>query len=189
MIQGCAILWSTSLSFLRFTYDAARGLQCLQRDLQNMDWQKIDWRHILSNHDDARDQLFRSFSKKFFTLLLGVAYSVSKSESSPSSEVRNYDHHRQETNKQMRETNTSCAPFDVFLFCHCERYEKVDHVHHRGLKERVANRFSTRPCFAGLFRAMQAPCCVANNSQEPHGSTPQICTTLDHTQANLLMSR
>ena len=32
-----------------------------ERDLQNMDGEKIDWRHILSNHDDARDQLFRIF--------------------------------------------------------------------------------------------------------------------------------
>ena len=32
-------------------------------------------------------------TKTFFTLLLGVAYSVNKSESSSSSEVRNYDHH------------------------------------------------------------------------------------------------
>ena len=38
-------------------------------------------------------------TKTFFTLLLGVDYSVSKSESSSSSEVRNYDHHRWETNK------------------------------------------------------------------------------------------
>jgi len=44
-------------------------------------------------------------TETFFTLLLSVAYSVSKSESSSSSEVRNYDHHRWETNKQMRETN------------------------------------------------------------------------------------
>ena len=101
-----------------------------------------------------------------FTVLPGVAYSASKSESSSSSEVRNYDHHRRETNKQMRETNTSCVPFDVFLFYHWERYEKVDHVRHRGLKECecVANRFSPRPYFAGLFRALQAPCGVANNS-------------------------
>jgi len=40
--------------------------------------------------------------KTFFTLLLGVACSVSKTESSSSSEVRNYN--RWETNKQMRET-------------------------------------------------------------------------------------
>ena len=32
-----------------------------ERDLQNMDGEKIDWRHILSNQDDARDQLFRIF--------------------------------------------------------------------------------------------------------------------------------
>ena len=38
-------------------------------------------------------------TKTFFTLLLGVAYSVSKSESSSSSEVRNYDHHKREGNQ------------------------------------------------------------------------------------------
>jgi len=32
-----------------------------ERDLQNMDGEKINWGHILSNHDDARDQLFRIF--------------------------------------------------------------------------------------------------------------------------------
>jgi len=33
-----------------------------EKDLQNMDDEKIDWRHILSNHDDdARDKLFRIF--------------------------------------------------------------------------------------------------------------------------------
>jgi len=32
-----------------------------ERDLQNMDGEKMDWRHILSNHDDARDQLFPFF--------------------------------------------------------------------------------------------------------------------------------
>jgi len=61
-----------------------------------------------------------------------VAYSVSKSESSLNAEVRNYDHHRWETIKQMKETNTPCVPFDVFLFYHRERCEKVGH---RGLKE------------------------------------------------------
>jgi len=63
------------------------------------------------------------------------AYSVSKSESSSSWEVRNYDYHRWETNKQIEETNTLCVPFDVFLFYHWERYQKFDHVRHGGLKE------------------------------------------------------
>jgi len=66
---------------------------------------------------------------------LGVVYSVSNPESSLSSEVRNYDHHRWDTNKEMRETNTPCVPFDVLLVYHWERCEKVDHVRHRGLKE------------------------------------------------------
>jgi len=39
----------------------------------------------------------------------------------------------------------------------------------------VANRFSPRPYFAGLFRGLQAPCGVAINSWERHGSTPQKC--------------
>ena len=60
-------------------------------------------------------------TKTFSTVLLGVAYSVSKSESSSSLEVRNYDHHRWEPNKQMRETNTPCVSFDIFLFYHWER--------------------------------------------------------------------
>jgi len=39
-------------------------------------------------------------TKTFFTLLRGVAYSVSKTELSSSSEVRKYDWRRWETNKQ-----------------------------------------------------------------------------------------
>jgi len=38
-----------------------KGPAVPERDLQNMDGQKIDWRHILSNYDDARDQLFLIF--------------------------------------------------------------------------------------------------------------------------------
>jgi len=38
-----------------------KGPAVPERDLQNMDREKIDWQHILSNHDDARDQLFRIF--------------------------------------------------------------------------------------------------------------------------------
>jgi len=38
-----------------------KGPAVPERDLQNMDGEKIDWRHILSNHDDARDQNFPSF--------------------------------------------------------------------------------------------------------------------------------
>jgi len=38
-----------------------KGPAVPERDLQNMDGEKIDLRHILSNHDDARDQLFASF--------------------------------------------------------------------------------------------------------------------------------
>jgi len=99
-------------------------------------------------------------TKTFFTLLLGVAYSVSKSESSSTSEVGNCDHHRWDTNKQMRATNTPCVPFDMFLFYHWKRWQNVDHVRHRGLKEWFANRFSPRPYFAVLFGAPQAPCGV-----------------------------
>ena len=122
-----------------------------------------DWKLILQAppnlHPFVLDGLVRT--KTFFTLLLGVTYSVSKSESSSSSEVRNCDHHRWETNKQMKETNTPCVSFDVFLFYHWERCEKVGH---RGLKQCVANRFSPRPYFTGLFRALQAPCGVAIHS-------------------------
>jgi len=39
-----------------------KGSTVPERDLQNMDGEKINWRHILSNHDDTHDQLFRIFS-------------------------------------------------------------------------------------------------------------------------------
>jgi len=55
-------------------------------------------------------------TKTFFTLLLGVVYSVSKSESSSSSEVRNYDHHRWETNK-----HTIMVGVGIFYFCAISR--------------------------------------------------------------------
>ena len=56
VVQICGVL---PCLFLRVNRDAARGLQCLpERDLQNMDGEKIDWQHILLNHDD---QLFRIF--------------------------------------------------------------------------------------------------------------------------------
>jgi len=42
--------------------------------------------------------------------------------------------------------------------------------------------------FAGLFWAQQAPCGVASNWKERHGSTPQIYKTLDHILARLLLS-
>ena len=38
-----------------------KGPAVPERDLQNMDGEKIDWRLFLSNHDDARDQLFCIF--------------------------------------------------------------------------------------------------------------------------------
>ena len=37
-------------------------------------------------------------------------------------------------NKHIRETNTIFVLFDVFLFYHRERCEKVDHVHHHGFE-------------------------------------------------------
>ena len=94
----------------------------------------------------------------------------------------------------MRETNTPCVPFNVFLFYHWERCEKIDHVRHRGVKECVANRFYARPYFAGLFRAMQTPCSVASNMHVV-GKTCNYSTnvhnprTLDDTHAHLLVSR
>jgi len=38
-----------------------KGPAVPERDLQNVDGEKIDWRIILSNHDDARDHLFLIF--------------------------------------------------------------------------------------------------------------------------------
>ena len=109
----------------------------------------------LNLHPFVLEGLVRT--KTFFTSMLGVAYSVSKTESSSSSEVCNYDHHRWETNKQMRESNTPCVPLDVFLFYHWERCEKVDHMHHRGFKECVANRLSLRPYFCRSLSGTAGP--------------------------------
>jgi len=78
------------------------------------------------------------------------------------SEVRNYDHHRWEINKQMKETNTPRVPFDKFLIYHWERCGKVDHVRHRGF-ERICRQSILSPSifcrslsalrsFAGVFR-------------------------------------
>jgi len=62
-----------------------------------------------------------------------------------------------------------------------QKVRKIDHLRSTsvllGLKD--VKRFS----FAGLFWALQATCSVASNWKERHGSTPQICTTLDHTLA------
>jgi len=38
-----------------------KGPAVPEKDLQNMDREKMNWRIILSNHDDARDQLFVIF--------------------------------------------------------------------------------------------------------------------------------
>jgi len=61
--------------------------------------------------------------------------------------------------KQIREPNTPCVPFDVFLFkfYHRERCEKLSNLKLItcvivGLKECVAKWFSPRASFAGLFQ-------------------------------------
>ena len=49
------------MSFLRVKLRRCKGLVVPERDLQNMDGEKLDWRPFFLNHDDARDQLFRIF--------------------------------------------------------------------------------------------------------------------------------
>ena len=66
-----------------------------------------------------------------------------------------------------------------------ENWSRAIHVRPRGF-ERCTAIFGAS--FAGLFLAVQAPCCVASNWMERHGSTPQIYTTLDHILAHLLVS-
>jgi len=63
---------------------------------------------ILSNHDDARDQLFRNFLQ---------------------------EHVEGNTGKTGARWSVKCVPFDVLLFNYWETCKKVDHVRHRGLKE------------------------------------------------------
>jgi len=129
--------------------------------------------------------------------------------------------HRRESNKQIRETNICCVPFDVghptpvvpygtdpgsvtipqyrvdktkqhtrVLFYHWERYEKVDHVRHRGLKECecVANRFSPCPYCEGLFGHCRPLAASQVTRRKDMEVLHKICTTLDHTHAHLLMS-
>ena len=73
-----------------------------------------------------------------------------------------------------------------------QKVRKIDHV--RSTCVHVRPRWLERckvifgASFAGLFWALQAPCGVASNWKERHGSTPQICTTLDHTLLHLLVS-
>ena len=45
----------------------------------------------------------------------------------------------------MLETNTPCVPFDMFLFYHFERCQKVHHVRHHRLKECRQEGTGTRP--------------------------------------------
>ena len=46
VIQGCENLWSTSMSVIRVTCDATRGLQCLKENCNRwMYWLKIALRH------------------------------------------------------------------------------------------------------------------------------------------------
>ena len=55
-----------------------KGPAVPESDLQNMDGEKIDWQHILSNHDDACHQLFRIFpsGKVFSALFTGVLNTI-----------------------------------------------------------------------------------------------------------------
>jgi len=66
-----------------------------------------------------------------------------------------------------------------------ENWSRAVHVRPRGF-ERCTAIFGAS--FAGLFWALQAPCGVASNWKERHGSTPQFYTTLDHILAHLLVS-
>ena len=66
-----------------------------------------------------------------------------------------------------------------------ENWSLAVHVRPRGF-DRCTTIFGAS--FAGLFWALQAPCGVASDLKERHGSTPQIYTTLDHILAHLLVS-
>ena len=52
----------------------------------------------------------------------------------------------------------------VFVIYQWTRCGKFHHVRPHGFERPARNRFSSRPSFAGLFRALQAPCGVASIS-------------------------
>jgi len=70
-------------------------------------------------------------------------------------------------------------PASCFYFTTVQRAEDFITFVLVGLKDYALKRFSSRPSFAGLFRALQAPCGVASISWIRHGSAPQICPILD----------
>ena len=67
-------------------------------------------------------------------------------------------------NKQIRETNTPCVPFNVFLFYYRERCEKVDHVRCHGFERLWRQAIFSPSIFCRSLSALQAPCGVASNS-------------------------
>jgi len=77
-------------------------------------------------------------AKTFFTLLLGVAYSVSKSESSSSPEVRNYDY-----------------PCEVFLFYHWRRWNY--HVLPPGFERNVTKALACPSIFCRSLSGTAGP--------------------------------
>jgi len=81
-----------------------------------------------------------------------------------------------------------CVPYDVILFYHNKRCGKSITCSPRASSgfEKCTAIFVAS--FAGLLWALQAPCGVASNWKERHGSTPQIYTTLDHILTHLLVS-
>jgi len=66
-----------------------------------------------------------------------------------------------------------------------ENWSRAVHVRPRGF-ERCTAIFGAS--FAGLFRALQAPCGVASNWKERHGSPPQIYTSLDDILAHDILA-
>jgi len=71
VIQGCANLWSISMSFLRVACDAARGLLCPKETCKRWTGWKSHYGMVFQTPEDARDQNFRTFSSgKTETLLM-----------------------------------------------------------------------------------------------------------------------
>ena len=61
VIQGCANLWSTSMSFIWVTCDAARGLQCPKQTCKRRTGWKLHYGMVFQIPEETCDQSFHTF--------------------------------------------------------------------------------------------------------------------------------
>jgi len=81
-----------------------------------------------------------------------------------------------------------CVPCVVFVFYHWTRCGNFHHVRPHGFERPALNRFSSHPSFAGLFRALQAPCWRREHLLDNTWKfSTQIFPILDCTHAHRVM--